>query len=402
MNDPSDDKYLFEWNRYGKNCRSLLRSFRDEETFKDVTLACEEGEVSAHKVILAGISPVFKSILEKGSQPRPVIYFRGVKLAELEALMDFVYRGEAYVPQPNINSFLALAEDLKVKGLSEQEDSDGHVPEENNNTGELSGIKKPAVKGEPLDNEYQDLFNKIQNEDEDEESEDSPKESMEPDGNPNESKELSDHNDDTMKPDRSMLLAHITKEYVNGKLNYKCNICSKNDNNNTHILAHLERRHFQGMFTYNCKHCNKKYSSKATLTSHLFRKHRAINLEEEYHDLFNKTPKEEEESEDSPEEKKESEENLNMSKELSDDHDDDTRKPDRGMLFAQVSEVIVNGKLKFKCDLCLKSVKKKDNLISHLERHHYSGMFTYNCKHCNKQFNCMNALRSHLSYNHRN
>ena len=128
MNDPSDDKYFLEWNRFGKNCRSLLRSFRDEEIFKDVTLACEEGEVSAHKVILSGCSSVFKAILEKGS--RQVIYFRGVKLAELESILDFVYKGETYVPQPNIHSFLALAEDLKVKGLSEQEDSNRHVPED--------------------------------------------------------------------------------------------------------------------------------------------------------------------------------------------------------------------------------------------------------------------------------
>ena len=291
MNEPSDDKYFFEWNRFGKNCRSLLRSFRDEEIFKDVTLACEGGQVSAHKVILSGCSSVFKSILEKSSQPRPIIYFRGVKLAELEALMDFVYKGEAYVPQPIINSFLSLAEDLKVKGLSEQEDSDGHFPKENNNTAEneichkeksrsktkeeLPGIKKLAlVKGESLslEDEYHDLFNKIQNEDE--ESEDSPaKESMESEDNPNESKE-GDHDGDTMKPDRSMLLAHISKENVNGKPSFKCDICSKSVKRKVQILNHLERHHFSGMFTYNCQHCNKKYNSKAGLSDHLYRKHR--------------------------------------------------------------------------------------------------------------------------------
>ena len=85
-----------------------------------------------------------------------------------------------------------------------------------------------------------------------------------------------DHDDDTRKPDRSMLLAHITKENVNGKLKFKCNICSKSAKQKVNIFSHLERRHFYGMFTYNCKHCNKKYHNKTSLVTHTFRKHRGI------------------------------------------------------------------------------------------------------------------------------
>ena len=284
MNETScdkTDKYHFEWNRFDTNSSSLLRSLRDEEMFKDVALVCEEGQVSAHKVILSGCSSVLKSILERDSHPRPMIYFRGVKLADLEALMDFVYKGDAYVAQPSINSFLALAEDLKVKGLSEQPDSDGSFPKDDNNIAKkvsmndsghelesnssisedgLPGIRKLAVvKDEALEDDYHDLFNKIQNE---ESGEESSKENI----------DLSDHED---KPDRRTLQAHVTKEIeANGNLKFKCDLCSKEMKKKDNVLSHLERDHFPGMFTYNCQYCNKQYNCKGSLLAHLSFKHR--------------------------------------------------------------------------------------------------------------------------------
>jgi len=284
MNEASCDEYHFEWNRFATNSSSLLQSLRDEEMFKDVALVCEGGQVSAHKVILSGCSSVLKSILERDSHPRPMIYFRGVKLADLEALMDFVYKGDAYVAQPSIHSFLALAEDLKVKGLSEQPDSDGPFPKDNNNIAKkvsmndsghevesksnikedgLPGIRKLAVvKDEALGEDYHDLFNKIQSEEPGEES-------------PKENADIGDHKDNAMKPDRSMLLAHISKVVdANGKDKFMCDLCWKCVGSKENVLSHLERHHFAGKFTYNCQHCNKQYNNKGGLMSHLSIKHR--------------------------------------------------------------------------------------------------------------------------------
>ena len=43
---------------------------------------------------------------------------RGVKLDDLLAIVDFLYRGEANVVQENLDSFLAIAEELQLKGLT--------------------------------------------------------------------------------------------------------------------------------------------------------------------------------------------------------------------------------------------------------------------------------------------
>ena len=46
---------------------------------------------------------------------------RGVKSADLRAIVDFLYQGEANVFQDDLDSFLATAQELKLKGLTGKE-----------------------------------------------------------------------------------------------------------------------------------------------------------------------------------------------------------------------------------------------------------------------------------------
>ena len=93
-------------------------SFREDNDFADMTLACEDGQqVEAHKVILAASSPFFQKLLGGHKHPHPLVFMRGVKSDDLLAIMDFVYKGEANVSQENLSSFLSIAEELQLKGL---------------------------------------------------------------------------------------------------------------------------------------------------------------------------------------------------------------------------------------------------------------------------------------------
>ena len=71
----------------------------------------------AHKVILASSSPFFLNLLRRNKHPHPLIYMRGLKSEDLVAMVDFLYFGEANVYQENLDSFLAVAEELQLKGL---------------------------------------------------------------------------------------------------------------------------------------------------------------------------------------------------------------------------------------------------------------------------------------------
>ena len=56
-----------------------------------------------------------------GNNMQPLIYLRGIKYEDLQSILDFMYFGEVNIAQEKLNSFLAVAEELRVKGLSPNE-----------------------------------------------------------------------------------------------------------------------------------------------------------------------------------------------------------------------------------------------------------------------------------------
>ena len=75
-------------------------------------------KVGAHKVVLASASTFFMELLKRMKHSQPLIYLRGVRSADLVAMVDFLYLGEANILQKDLDTFLTLAEDLKLNGLS--------------------------------------------------------------------------------------------------------------------------------------------------------------------------------------------------------------------------------------------------------------------------------------------
>ena len=94
----SSEKLCLKWNDFQENILSGFKDLRREKEFTDVTLACEDGnQVEAHKVVLTSFSPLFKNLLKSNKHQHPMIYMRGVKFEELDAILDFLYCGEANV-----------------------------------------------------------------------------------------------------------------------------------------------------------------------------------------------------------------------------------------------------------------------------------------------------------------
>ena len=119
------EKLCLQWNDFKANTNSAFGRLRDDKDFTDVTLACEDGQqMEAHKVILAASSPFFEEILQRNKHPHPLIYLKGFQSQDLLATLDFLYFGEANVYQENLDSFLAIAEELRLKGLTGQTTND--------------------------------------------------------------------------------------------------------------------------------------------------------------------------------------------------------------------------------------------------------------------------------------
>ena len=111
-------KICLAWQDFQENAKITFENLRKDKNFTDVTLVSEDGQqVEAHKMILAASSPFFQQVLERHKHPCPLLYMKGLKSEDLLAVVDFLYSGEANVEEDNLVSFLAIAEELQLKGL---------------------------------------------------------------------------------------------------------------------------------------------------------------------------------------------------------------------------------------------------------------------------------------------
>jgi len=117
------EKFCLSWNDFESNISLSFRELREEKDFFDVTLSCGDEQIQAHKLILSACSPFFRGVLKKNAHQHPLLYLKGVKFRDLQAVLNFMYHGEVNVAQEELNSFLAVAEDLKVKGLTQNNQS---------------------------------------------------------------------------------------------------------------------------------------------------------------------------------------------------------------------------------------------------------------------------------------
>ena len=119
------EKLCLQWNDFRKNVNSAFGKLRGDKEFTDVTLVCEDGQqMEAHKVILASSSPFFEKMLQKSKHPHPLIYLKGFHSKDFASIVDFLYFGEANVFQEDLDSFLAIAGEIRLKGLTNQTSSD--------------------------------------------------------------------------------------------------------------------------------------------------------------------------------------------------------------------------------------------------------------------------------------
>jgi len=137
------EKFCLRWNDFETNISVAFRELRDDKDFFDVTLACDDEQIQAHKVILSACSPFFRNVLRRNPHQHPLLYLKGVKYTDLQSVLNFMYHGEVNVAQEELNSFLAVAEDLRVKGLTQsQSGSSSSRPKESFTAPKIQEVPK--------------------------------------------------------------------------------------------------------------------------------------------------------------------------------------------------------------------------------------------------------------------
>ncbi|XP_031346961.1 protein bric-a-brac 1 isoform X2 [Photinus pyralis] len=121
----SGQHYCLRWNNYQSNMTSVFHQLLQNEAFVDVTLACKDLSLKAHKVVLSACSSYFQKLLLENPCKHPTIIMpQDVCYDDLKFIIEFVYKGEIDVSQAELQSLLKTADQLKIKGLCESEDKE--------------------------------------------------------------------------------------------------------------------------------------------------------------------------------------------------------------------------------------------------------------------------------------
>ena len=246
-----NEKLCLKWNDFQTNLQTSFQELRGDTDFADVTLACEDQSFKAHKVILSASSPFFKKLLKVHSHPQPLIYMRGIKSSELIAMIDFIYSGEASIFQEQLESFLALAEELELNGLTgSSEEAPLEKPNFSKKPEKSSNQDQQRIN---LNNTQKGVISKVKHE-----------------GNPY---------DGLLMPikQQSKQTVHIdpaTQAAIESMIErrgdgFACNQCeyTSKKGHKDHMREHVEK-HIEGL-EYPCNYCNKVLRSSNALRSHL-------------------------------------------------------------------------------------------------------------------------------------
>ena len=257
------EKLCLQWNSFNENANSAFRRLREDKEFTDVTLVCEDGQqMEAHKVILAASSPFFEEILQKSKHPRPLIYLRGYQTRDFVSILDFLYFGEANVFQEDLDSFLAIVEEIKLKGLTGQTSSEILEEQEKN---KYSEPVTPETKSQELLTDSPDRRKDL-----------IPNTQVDVErltvskvfAIPNQSTAALQLLDEKVKSmmEKGQKMIQYGNVMSRQASSYICKVCGK-EGLKHHIIGHIEANHLEGM-SLPCNMCDKSLSSRNSLREH--------------------------------------------------------------------------------------------------------------------------------------
>ena len=235
----SSSQYLLLQQTVSEDFLESFQELRTAGELFDVTLACEdEVVVEAHKVVLSASSPWFRNVFRKTKQANPFIYLRGLLYKDLVALVDYIYSGKAQILADDIDRFIQVARDLKIKSLAE----------------EFGEVKD----GEKMENESV--------------------EEVEEQLNPQECfadssmVKCEDKGLDQLQKEISERIEKVSD--MEGEVLWKCTVCGKTMKKKFHMQNHVET-HLDG-YSHKCIYCGKAHKTRGALSAHVSFTHRNV------------------------------------------------------------------------------------------------------------------------------
>ena len=385
-----DLKYL-QWDSHSAHFRRLLQELIITNNFADVTLVCEGQRMfRAHRNILSAGSKVLKDIflfedkLKIGGQQQSVVHLRGIKQAEMKAILEYIYLGETTLPADETNNFLLAAKGLGLmdctekriqrnndhifnsnetnhddalpletdfnsqrKELTENAEPASQCKDNQMNENEQSKtttekVDAPTTKPRQITIGFNEVINRsIVKEEFAEEIEKCPECEFESD-------------------DRIAFKTHI--EFAHDGVNYYCHDCDFKTTVSNELDLHIDSEHNgqDGNENHQCAHCGKVLSSAKKLRKHELlihlKKREKISCNQCTYQAYN-----------------------------------------RNTMYTHIQHVHNN--VNYPCEICGKFYQSSESLKNHVMKIHDKSV-VFECDQCDYKASCSGTLKFHITAKH--
>jgi len=288
----TSEKFCLKWNDFESNISVSFKSIREDKELFDVTLACDDNQIQAHKLILSACSPFFRDVFRRNPHQHPLLYLRGIKYRDIESILQFMYHGEVNVAQEDLNNFLSISEELRVKGLTQGKDEKTDPVKQPSPS--VSSVPRQAQSNKSSVRSVTERMQYQEEEDEIEEiipikSEPVPSHEslgqavtqvdVNPPGGYDENYEEYAAYDEANytvdategnKGSEFQCIEDFDRLIVKDGPDKVCSLCGVFRNKTiTNVRCHIEAKHFHGLFSYTCDRCDKVCKTKFAFSQHL-------------------------------------------------------------------------------------------------------------------------------------
>lgn len=120
-NENSERKFCLRQMGFERRLNKEFYSMLQNQDLVDVCLSCEGVGVKLHRLILSVNSIYFKNLFASITNPwqYPIVILKDIPVDDLQAMIEFMYKGEVIVNESNLESLIKSSEALSIKNFNE-------------------------------------------------------------------------------------------------------------------------------------------------------------------------------------------------------------------------------------------------------------------------------------------
>lgn len=245
--------------QHNNKLANVLNNMLQCGSLVDVTIYCDDGQVNAHKLVLAASSTYFRNLFSRMTNAfhYPIIVLREMPVNDLKTIIQFIYHGEVHVPQNRVDSLMRCANYLQIDGMASSTNSLNAILASSSSMPHHAILTAHATV--PISATTNTInthatvttLNKIH-----------------PQYPPANCKQSRGHSSRSNNANNNSSSSNITSDTTsNNKPKHTCPVCLKTFTHGFTLKRHM-KLHSQNRITIRCDVCSKSYSCKDSFLRH--------------------------------------------------------------------------------------------------------------------------------------